>query len=352
MRPTALGHAGTSAGHCVSCAQVVSAISSWIAPRETPLSLFSAGEPGRLRPGKMTVLSIMKWQPPRWKLLNSSWEAPTDCKCNRDWNRLATQKWLRVTILFHTGTEAVRYCFVEGNATSSNGLTWARPSAYHGCNPSPPSLLPCKAPASLALVLDSYFQHALWASIRISQVSHSQVPNGEPTSLLNQTFSRVPPGAHQRHWYHTVAQRVPSPVHFVPPLWLLWRKRAPVLQNTYLLLKLLAGTAKKLYLVSCASVTRFARHDIGNGQETSTLRIAAILPLPSTPRLSSTPTPDLALFSAAFLTQTLESDLEPKTNKKPNTLPMFFYEKGWHPVSYLFVLKSKTNCAFLTALIL
>lgn len=117
-------------------------------------------------------------------------------------------------------------------------------------------------------------------------------------------------------------------------------------------MKQLVGTAKKLYLVSCATVTRFARHYIGNGQETSMLRITAILPLPSLPQLSSTSRPDLALFSAAFLTQTFESDMEPKPNIKPNILPIFFFffnEKGCHPVSYLFVLKSKPNHAFLTA---
>lgn len=155
MWPTMLGHARTSAGHCVRCAQAVSAISSWIAPRETPLRLFGAGERGRLRHGEMTVLYIMQWQPCRWELLTSSREAPTDGKCNGDWDRLATKTWLRVTISLRIGTEAVRYCSVEGNATSSNGLTWALPSACHGSNPSPPSLLLCKAPASLALALDS-----------------------------------------------------------------------------------------------------------------------------------------------------------------------------------------------------
>lgn len=55
------------------------------------------------------------------------------------------------------------------------------------------------------------------------------------------------------------------------------------------------------------------------------MRIVAILPLPSLPQLSSTPRPDLALFSADFLTQTFESDLESKPNKKPNTLPNYFF---------------------------
>lgn len=53
--------------------------------------------------------------------------------------------------------------------------------------------------------------------------------------------------------------------------------------------------------------------------------MAAILPLPFMTHLCSTPRPDLALFSAAFLTQIFESDLEPKTNRKPNTLPNTFF---------------------------
>lgn len=199
MRPTALGHTGTSAGHCMCCARVVLAISSWTAPRKSPLSLFSVGEQAHLRRGKMTVL-YKKWQPLRWKLLNSSWEALTDCKCNGDWNRSATKKWLRVTILFHIGTEAVESCFVEGNAASSNGLTWALPSAYHSCNPSPPILTAMQTSCQLSFGPWRYFQHASWASIRISQVCHSQVPNRKPTSLLKQIFSGVPPSAHQHHW--------------------------------------------------------------------------------------------------------------------------------------------------------
>lgn len=202
------------------------------------------------------------------------------------------------------------------NLSTSKCLSWLQPLTS--------ILTATQSSCQLSFAPWQCFQRASWASIHTLQVSHSWVPTGVPTSLLNQIFRGVPLSVHQCHWYHTVA---PSPVHLIPLLCLLWRKRAPVLQNKPLSCSSCSQwpTAKKLYLVPCASVTRFARPDIGNGQETSASHIAAILPLPSMPRLSSTARPDLALFSAAFLTQMFQSDLKPKTNKKLNTLSLFFF---------------------------
>lgn len=163
-----------------------------------------------------------------------------------------------------------------------------------------------------------HFLRASWPSICISPVSHSQVPVRGPTSLLKQIFSSVPPSAHQYHWFLTMAHTQPcAPHHLIPPM---GEDISSSSQLTYLL-NFLEETAEKLHLVSCASVTRFTRHDVGNGQEMPTICMAASAPLLSMTRLSGTPRPDLALFRAAFLTQTFESDLEQKTNRKPNTLP-------------------------------
>lgn len=168
----------------------------------------------------MTVL-YKKWQPLRWKQLNSSWEAPTDCKHNGDGTGEAL-KWLKVTISSHIGTQAVRYCSEEGNETSLNGLTQVLPSAYHGCNPSPPST-PIQSSARTLTAFPAY------------------------TMTINMDFTRLPfPSSHKRANLSSEAnfqqisllepssttgsspQLTPSPVHLIPPL---WGKRSPVLQN-------------------------------------------------------------------------------------------------------------------------
>lgn len=237
---------------------------------------------------------------------------------------------MRVTILFYIGTDDVRYCFVEENTTSSNGLTWALPCAYHGCNPSPSSLPLCKAPASLPLVLDCISSTHRWHQQCISQVSHCQVPKGEPTSLMNQIFSRVSPSVHQRHWYHIMAWHIPALHTSSHRRGCFGGRELRFFKTNLLPIEVVCGDCKEtvpgfLCFSHYDIVTHSVTHDIGNEKETSTLRIAAILSLPSMPHLSSTPRPVLELFSAAFLMQTFESGLEPKMNKKPNTLPTFFF---------------------------
>lgn len=86
-----------------------------------------------------------------------------------------------------------------------------------------------------------------------------------------------------------------SPAHPIQLMQLLWGKGSSSPKWAKFLLRLPAGTAEKLYVLPSASFTRSARHDIGNGQEMSTLYFTAAIPLHFMPHLSSTPTPDLAL---------------------------------------------------------
>lgn len=231
MQPTMLGHARTSAGHCVPCAQVVSAISSWIAPRETPFSLFSAGGQGQLGHGRDDC--------PLYNELTAPQVEVAECQLrSTDWlqmqwrlRQVGHQKVVdgnHFTSYWHRGYQML-FCRRECNFFKRTNLSTTK------CLPrlQPLTSTPTTTQSCCQPSFGPWWclQHASQASTCISWVSHSQFPNGEPTSLLNQIFSTVPPSAHQYHWYHTVARHVPRPVHLIPPLRLLWKKRAPFLRN-------------------------------------------------------------------------------------------------------------------------
>lgn len=190
--------------------------------------------------------------------------------------------------------------------------------------------------------------HTSWPSTSISPVSHSQVPIRGPTSLLKQIFSCVPASAPQHHWFLTMAHIQPCAPHPTPVGEEI--SSSSKLTSYWTYLKRLQRNCTWFAVLQPLHLPDMM-WQVGRKHHPH-LCMAAIPPHPSISRLCSTPRPDLALFRAAFLTQTFESDLEPKTNRKANTLPntlFFFNEKGWHPVLYLCVLKSKMYSEFLTA---
>lgn len=166
-----------------------------------------------------------------------------------------------------------------------------------------------------------YILHTSWTSTSISPVSHSQVPIRGPTYLLKQICSIVPPSAHQHHCFLTTAHTQPCAPHPNPAgeeisssskLTSYWSSLKRLQRNCTWF-----PVLKPLHLPDMMWET--------GRKHQPYLCMATILPLPSMTHLCSTPRPDLALFSAAFLTQTFESDLEPKRNRKPNTLPNRFF---------------------------